>query len=50
MHIRQMHITDYDEIYALFLSCKGMGLNDLDDQGCGRKTRISETGHRQVAH
>ena len=31
MHIRQMTITDYDEIYALFLSCKGMGLNDLDD-------------------
>lgn len=31
MNIRQMTITDYNEIYALFLSCKGMGLNDLDD-------------------
>lgn len=31
MNIRKMTITDYDEIYALFLSCKGMGLNDLDD-------------------
>ena len=31
MHIRQMTITDYESIYALFLSCKGMGLNDLDD-------------------
>ena len=31
MNIRQMNITDYYEIYALFFSCKGMGLNDLDD-------------------
>lgn len=31
MHIRAMTIDDYDKVYALWLSCKGMGLNDLDD-------------------
>lgn len=31
MDIRKMTIADYDEVYALWLSCKGMGLNDLDD-------------------
>ena len=29
--IRKMNIADYDDLYALWLSCKGMGLNDLDD-------------------
>ena len=31
MQIRKMTITDYDEIYSLWLSCAGMGLNNLDD-------------------
>ena len=31
MEIRKMVISDYDKVYALWLSCKGMGLNDLDD-------------------
>lgn len=31
MNIRKMHINDYEAVYALWLSCKGMGLNDLDD-------------------
>ncbi len=31
MNIRQMEISDYDSVYALWLSCKGMGLNNLDD-------------------
>lgn len=26
-----MTIADYDAVYALWLSCRGMGLNDLDD-------------------
>lgn len=26
-----MTIDDYDRVYALWLSCKGMGLNDVDD-------------------
>ena len=29
--IRKMLISDYDEVYKLWLSCKGMGLNNLDD-------------------
>lgn len=31
MNIRMMKIEDYEEVYALWLSCKGMGLNNLDD-------------------
>lgn len=31
MHIRRMTIDDYEMVYALWLSCAGMGLNDLDD-------------------
>ncbi len=31
MNIRKMTIDDYDKVYALWLSCKGMGLNNLDD-------------------
>ena len=29
--IRKMRIEDYDGVYALWLSCRGMGLNDVDD-------------------
>lgn len=38
MNIRRMVIGDYKEVSALWLSCKGMGLNDLDDSrdGIGR--------------
>lgn len=41
MTIRRMHITDYDQLYALWLSCKGMGLNDVDDsrEGIARYLR-----------
>ena len=31
MLIRNMTISDYDRVYALWLSCSGMGLNDVDD-------------------
>ena len=31
MLIRTMTIADYESVYALWLSCAGMGLNDLDD-------------------
>jgi len=31
MNIRKMIINDYDEVYALWMSCAGMGLNNLDD-------------------
>jgi len=29
--IRQMVLQDYERVYALWLSCKGMGLNNVDD-------------------
>ncbi|MDE5592799.1 MAG: GNAT family N-acetyltransferase [Clostridiales bacterium] len=31
MQIRKMTIDDYDDIYSLWMSCTGMGLNSLDD-------------------
>lgn len=31
MNIRTMTISDYDSVYALWLSCREMGLNNLDD-------------------
>lgn len=30
-----MLLSDYEEIYSLWLSCKGMGLNNLDDSKIG---------------
>lgn len=35
MNIRTMTIADYDKVYALWLSCKGMRLNNLDDSKDG---------------
>lgn len=29
--IRKMSISDYEEVHKLWLSCKGIGLNELDD-------------------
>ena len=31
MDIRKMEEGDYDKVLALWMSCKGMGLNDVDD-------------------
>ena len=38
MEIRTMTINDYEAVYALWMSCTGMGLNNLDDseEGIGR--------------
>lgn len=38
MELRIMTLEDYDSVYGLWLSCKGMGLNNLDDsrEGIGR--------------
>ena len=33
--IRKMTPEDYDGVYALWLSCPGMGLNDVDDSRAG---------------
>ncbi|MBP0960050.1 MAG: GNAT family N-acetyltransferase [Oscillospiraceae bacterium] len=35
MEIRKMQISDYKAVYDLWLSCKGMGLNDVDDSEKG---------------
>ena len=45
MNIRTMSISDYEAVYALWLSCKGMGLNDLDDsrEGIDRYLRRNPT-------
>lgn len=37
MTIRKITIGDYEKMYALWLSCKGMGLNDTDDSKDGIK-------------
>lgn len=31
MQVRIMQTEDYDQLYALWMSCKGMGLNTVDD-------------------
>ena len=31
MKIRVMNISDYEQVYKLWMSCSGMGLNKLDD-------------------
>lgn len=33
--VRKMRIEDYNAVYDLWLSCKGMGLNDVDDSEDG---------------
>lgn len=35
MKIRKMKIEDYEAVYQLWLSCKGMGLNTVDDSQDG---------------
>jgi len=31
MNIRKMILADYENVYQLWLSCEGMGLNNIDD-------------------
>lgn len=38
MDIRRMISCDYDEVYQLWMSCAGMGLNNLDDSQKGINT------------
>lgn len=35
MEIRKMTIEDYDKVYNLWMSCTGMGLNNIDDSKDG---------------
>lgn len=57
MDIRAMNGKDYDAVYALWMSCAGMGLNNLDDskQGITKFLNRNPTtcfvaldGHRHV--
>lgn len=41
MIIRKMTIDDYDNIYKLWLSTPGMGLNDIDDSRSGIEKYLS---------
>ena len=43
MITRKMTIDDYENVYALWMSCTGMGLNNLDDSREG-------SGHDLVTH
>ena len=38
MEIRKMQLDDYEDVYALWRSCPGMGLNNVDDsrEGIGK--------------
>ncbi len=38
MEIRKMVINDYSAVYELWMSCKGMGLNNIDDSKKGIET------------
>ena len=38
---RTMDISDYEQVYKLWLSCAGMGLNDLDDSKEGIQRFLS---------
>ena len=45
MTIRTMSIADYDAVYALWMSCKNMGFNNLDDsrEGIARLLKRNPT-------
>lgn len=56
MEIRNLCIEDYEELYSLWVSCAGMGLNNLDDSKEGRlhlphggPPWLQEAGHRAQA-
>ena len=43
MKIRTMKITDYEKVYALWMSCKNMGFNDIDDSNEGIARLLEKT-------
>jgi ribosomal protein S18 acetylase RimI-like enzyme len=45
MTIRPMTLADYDAVYALWMSCRNMGFNNLDDsrEGIARLLRRNPT-------
>ena len=51
MTFRVMTIADYEKVYQLWLSCKGMGLNNLDDseEGIAALDALKAEGIHKVA-
>ena len=45
MNIRVMTIEDYAKVYELWLSCKGMGLNNVDDSEEGIRKYLERNPH-----
>lgn len=45
MTIREMRVTDYDAVYALWQSTPGMGLNDIDDSRDGIARYLKRNPH-----
>ena len=45
MFIRTMRLEDYDTLYQLWLSCQGMGLNNLDDSREGVAVFLKRNPH-----
>ena len=43
MEVRNMRFEDYDNVYTLWLSCPGMGLNNLDDSADGIAKYLART-------
>ena len=45
MQVRKMLISDYENVYSLWLNTPGMGLNDIDDskEGIGRYLQRNPT-------
>ena len=43
MQIRKMTIADYEKVYALWMSCKNMGFNDIDDSKEGIPRLLEKT-------
>ena len=43
MQIRKMTIADYEKVYALWISCKNMGFNDIDDSKEGIPLFLGKT-------
>lgn len=43
MQIRKMTIADYEKVYALWMSCKNMGFNDIDDSNEGIARLLEKT-------
>ncbi|MBQ7656201.1 MAG: GNAT family N-acetyltransferase [Clostridia bacterium] len=45
MEFRVMDIQDYDQVYALWMSCKNMGFNNLDDSREGIERLLRRNPH-----